>query len=213
MHRTPTPQQHHRAVSNDLSPESTPYPTSTTTTSNNVGSGSLRRKSSFSFLRRGKSRERASSTGSVPQRKLSKQERSRARQQEMMHEQIPSRPPKIPIVPRQPELPAFGGEDTRLDSASIMSNRAAGSFQYRLAQKSSQDTIGSNTYRGMAIPPVPPIPPLPSRTPVSTTAPIDTVHKSESMAHRGRNSYASSAMSTINNPRKLRRRKDPTPFK
>ncbi|SPQ19698.1 d6ca6414-1f57-4269-afd7-85c6dd07724c [Thermothielavioides terrestris] len=33
-----------------------------------------------------------------------------------------------------------------------------------------------------------------------------------SMAHRGRYSYASSAISTINSPRRVRRRKDPTPF-
>ncbi|RKU45396.1 hypothetical protein DL546_004710 [Coniochaeta pulveracea] len=32
------------------------------------------------------------------------------------------------------------------------------------------------------------------------------------MTHRGRYSYASSAMSTINSPRRVRRRKDPTPF-
>ncbi|EMR72078.1 putative septin aspe protein [Eutypa lata UCREL1] len=32
------------------------------------------------------------------------------------------------------------------------------------------------------------------------------------MTHRGRYSYASSAISTINSPRKVRRRKDPTPF-
>lgn len=33
------------------------------------------------------------------------------------------------------------------------------------------------------------------------------------MTHRGRYSYASSAISTINSPRRVRRRKDPTPFK
>ncbi|KAF8245746.1 hypothetical protein K440DRAFT_554654 [Wilcoxina mikolae CBS 423.85] len=33
-----------------------------------------------------------------------------------------------------------------------------------------------------------------------------------SMAHRGRYSYASSAVSTVNSPRRVRRRKDPTPF-
>nr|AAL18019.2 Sep4a [Coccidioides posadasii]AAW68429.1 Sep4a [Coccidioides posadasii] len=32
------------------------------------------------------------------------------------------------------------------------------------------------------------------------------------MAHRGRYSYASSAVSTINSPRRVRRRKDPTPY-
>jgi hypothetical protein len=42
---------------------------------------------------------------------------------------------------------------------------------------------------------------------------IDPYVRSESMTHRGRYSYASSAISTINSPRRLRRRKDPTPYK
>lgn len=41
----------------------------------------------------------------------------------------------------------------------------------------------------------------------------DQYSRSESMTHRGRYSYASSAVSTLNSPRRVRRRKDPTPFK
>ncbi|KAF4124624.1 Septin [Geosmithia morbida] len=51
--------------------------------------------------------------------------------------------------------------------------------------------------------PVPPIPNQPAADPYART---------ESMTHRGRYSYASSAVSTINSPRRVRRRKDPTPF-
>lgn len=52
-----------------------------------------------------------------------------------------------------------------------------------------------------------PIPPIPNNG-------FDPYARSESMTNRGRYSYASSgAMSTINNPRRIRRRKDPTPFK
>lgn len=43
--------------------------------------------------------------------------------------------------------------------------------------------------------------------------PFDPYAATESMTHRGRYSYASSAISTINSPRRVRRRKDPTPFK
>ncbi|KAH6607366.1 septin aspe [Trichoderma cornu-damae] len=51
-----------------------------------------------------------------------------------------------------------------------------------------------------------PVPPIPH-------AGFDPYARSESMTNRGRYSYASStAMSTINNPRRIRRRKDPTPF-
>jgi hypothetical protein len=51
-----------------------------------------------------------------------------------------------------------------------------------------------------------PIPPVPQNA-------FDPYARTESMTHRGRYSYASSAVSTINSPRRVRRRKDPTPFK
>lgn len=210
MVRSTTPQQA-RAVSQPLRPdESYRLPADSTPPYSN---GSLRRKGSFSFLRRSKSRDRSASGSTPPQRKLSKKERSRMREQEMMAEQIPSRPPRIPNVPRQPHLQTFGGEDERPDSVNIMSDRSRGSFQHRLAQKTSQETIGTDTYRGMPIPPVPPIPPIPGAIPASKSPYSDAFPRTESMTHRGRYSYASSAISTINSPRKIRRRKDPTPFK
>lgn len=44
--------------------------------------------------------------------------------------------------------------------------------------------------------------------------PVERVDRSESMAHRGRYSYASStAPVNVSSPRRVRRRKDPTPFK
>lgn len=47
----------------------------------------------------------------------------------------------------------------------------------------------------------------------SPTTDFDPYARSESMTHRGRYSYASSAVSTVNSPRRVRRRKDPTPYK
>jgi len=55
-----------------------------------------------------------------------------------------------------------------------------------------------------------PIPPIPAN---GFQYPVDPYARTESMTHRGRYSYASSAVSTINSPRRVRRRKDPTPFK
>lgn len=169
--------------------------------------GSLRRRGSFSFLRRSKSRDRAASSGSAPQRKLSKKDSKRMREEQMrkMSDQIPQRPPRIPAVPSQPEIQTFGGEDVRPDSSAVMSSRAAGSYPQRLAHKASQENVGSDYYRGMPIPPVPPMPPIPGAT--ATPAGV------ESMANRARYSYASSAISTINSPRKIRRRRNPTPYK
>lgn len=184
--------------------------------SNDTTNGSLRRRGSFNFLRRSKSRDRSTSGTTNPQRKLSKKDRARLRAEEMVREQVPQKPPRVPLMLRQPDLPTFGGEETRPESVSIMSNRAEGSYQRRLAQKSLQDIEGSNVYRGMPIPPVPPIPAIPGMTPGAGIRPppnYDPYARTESMAHRGRYSYASSVTSTINGPRKVRRRNDPTPFK
>lgn len=177
--------------------------------------GSLRRKGSFSFLRRSKSRERSASASGTPARKLSKKNSMKRREREIQQEPIPPAPPRVPLVARPPDLPTFGGEDNRPDTAAIMSNRADGTYQRRLAQKASHEVVGSDTYRGMPIPPVPPIPPIPGETtPIygRTPRPDQWAHV-ESMANRGRYSYASSAVSTINSPRKVRRRKEPTPYK
>ena len=204
MQRSTSAQQQYRTVSQPLSPE--PKDTS------GADNGSLHRKGSFNFLRRSKSREGSVSAKSTPQRKLSKKERSRKRDQEMLQQQIPSAPPRIPIVPHPPDLQTFGGDSGSPDNLGIMSNRAGGSFQYRLAQKTSQEAMGLDMYRGMSVPPVPPIPSIPGVTSIPTS-PYDQYARTESMANRGRASYASSAISTINSPRKIRRRKDPTPFK
>ena len=55
-----------------------------------------------------------------------------------------------------------------------------------------------------------PVPPVPTGSPTES---IDPYARTESMTHRGRYSYASSAISTVTNPRRVRRRKDPTPYK
>ncbi|KAJ5124177.1 uncharacterized protein N7515_008002 [Penicillium bovifimosum] len=46
----------------------------------------------------------------------------------------------------------------------------------------------------------------------SSPSAIDPYARTESMTHRGRYSYASSAVSTVNSPRRVRRRKDPTSY-
>ena len=55
-----------------------------------------------------------------------------------------------------------------------------------------------------------PAPPAPAG---SSNEAVDPYARTESMTHRGRYSYASSAVSTMTNPRRVRRRKDPTPYK
>ncbi|KAI2758806.1 hypothetical protein DTO006G1_6203 [Penicillium roqueforti] len=55
-------------------------------------------------------------------------------------------------------------------------------------------------------------PEAPAPSMAAPTNTVDPYARSESMTHRGRYSYASSAVSTVNSPRRVRRRKDPTPY-
>lgn len=182
--------------------------------------GSLRRRPSFSFLRRSKSREaregvsrtvsggtaRSSSGGSISGRKLSKKHRVLQREQEMRQENIPPQPPRIPDIPRLQTLQTFGGEEHRPDSVAIVSGNAYGYNPGRSFSNASRDA------RGLAVTNNVPIPPIPTHLP-GGRSPVSLYARADSMTHRGRMSYASSMVSTINSPRRLRRRKDPTPFK
>ncbi|KAL8848873.1 MAG: hypothetical protein Q9221_006098 [Calogaya cf. arnoldii] len=178
--------------------------------------GSLRRRPSFSFLRRSKSREapsrnvsgatvRSSSRGSTPGRKLSKKQRVFSKEQEIRKENIPTQPPKIPDIPRIHKLQTFGGEEHRPDSVAIMSGHSNRYRSSRTGSQASQETSGLAGIHNI------PVPPIPSDY-LAAKTPVDLLMRTESIAHRGRSSYASSMVSTINSPRRLRKRKDPTPF-
>lgn len=163
-----------------------------------------RRRSSFSFLHRTKSGERLSTTRSTSRGKLTKRQRGVERDQELLREQISQRPPKIPDLPSPIHLQKFGGEDQIRDIAPYFSNKSQGYHQNMSISRDSKTHTGSTIYNV-------PIPPIPSTH--GTIAHVDPYARAESMTHRGRYSYASSAVSTINSPRRVRRRRDPTPFK
>ncbi|KAI1483439.1 hypothetical protein F4774DRAFT_406074 [Daldinia eschscholtzii] len=119
-------------------------------------------------------------------------------------ESVPKSPPRLPALyngaqPPEP-LESFGG-DTRPDSIAIVSGKVDHSFHH-YPPRASIDP-GRPSMSSVASPPVPPVP---------TGYYVDPYARTESMTHRGRYSYASSAVSTINSPRRVRRRKDPTPF-
>lgn len=71
---------------------------------------------------------------------------------------------------------------------------------YSLASGRPSRDLAPRTTLGSNYPPAPPIP-------------FEPYARTESMTHRGRYSYASSAVSTVAGPRRIRRRKEPTPFK
>ena len=113
---------------------------------------------------------------------------------------IPKSPPRLPALYNgapAPNLQSSFGEpvpEAPVVAASPI-DHYNGNYTPRPSMEPSRSVVNV---------PVPPIP---------TGAWVDPYARTESMTNRGRYSYASSAMSTINNPRRVRRRKDPTPFK
>ncbi|KAI1449154.1 hypothetical protein F5Y02DRAFT_251283 [Annulohypoxylon stygium] len=126
-------------------------------------------------------------------------------QKEQHRETVPKSPPRLPALYNgaqpPPPLQSFGG-DNRPDSLAIVSGTADHSFHH-YPPRASIDPGRPSMSSTFASPPVPPVP---------NGAWVDPYARTESMTHRGRYSYASSAVSTINSPRRVRRRKDPTPF-
>ena len=145
--------------------------------------------------------ERQSTNRNTSGGKLSKKAIVAQRQQELLNEQRNAPTPKLPDIVRGPTLQTFGGEDVRPDSVAIMSNHAGGYNSRQVLPKGAVDMTRVN-----AVPRGVPVPPIPGEDGQDGDG-------AESMRDRGRYSYASSHVSAINSPRKVRRRKDPTPFK
>ncbi|KFY10076.1 hypothetical protein V492_05197 [Pseudogymnoascus sp. VKM F-4246] len=100
--------------------------------------------------------------------------------------------PSLPVLYNGgagPQLQTFGGEES-------------GANHHENGRASMEPSMRSGNI---------PIPPIPSNG-AQRGEWVDPYARTESMTHRGRYSYASSAVSTINSPRRVRRRKDPTPF-
>jgi len=150
---------------------------------------------------------------------------------------VPKQPPQLPTITNQPGIAGFGGDDVRPDSVAIFNNqyttspgarqaqpgatanfsrpgnaamssssynnsssspayaaRSGNAFAQQAAAASSSPAVGGNTTNGEYV--------------------IDPSRRSESMTNRGRYSSASNSASVnVNSPRRIRRRKDPTPFK
>ncbi|KKK18483.1 hypothetical protein ARAM_001897 [Aspergillus rambellii] len=144
-----------------------------------------RASSSLGFLRRSKSTE------PIGDRKSSGGRNKKMSKAQLMEEELrrqretrPKQPPRLPDLSPTPVLETFGGDESKNNVAGVSSPRSPAQ-QYM------------------------------SRSAMSTPVPSeynDPYARTESMTHRGRYSYASSAVSTVNNPRRLRRRKDPTPY-
>ncbi|MCJ1382439.1 hypothetical protein MMC17_005552 [Xylographa soralifera] len=165
------------------------------------GRETAQRRPSFSFLRRGKSSERTMSMRSISGGKLTKKQTREADNQRAREAaSIPQQPPKIPDLPRPARLQTFGGENAKPGKYATIADQMSAYSRERTIPSGSVDMTRAN---------IPPIPPIPGD---KNGGYVDPYARTESMTNRGRYSYASSAVSTINSPRRVRRRKDPTPF-
>jgi len=135
---------------------------------------------------------------SKKQKALAQEEALRKQREAAM---LPKQPPRLPSHSPLPQIANFGGEDARPDSYAIVSNRAGHHGHSPNFSRPSMD-YKSSPATGVA---------------ATGSSPsymdFDPYPRTESMTNRGRYSYASSAISSINSPRRVRRRKDPTPFK
>ena len=139
---------------------------------------------------------------SKKQKALAQEEALRKQREAAMNQP----PPRLPTHSPLPQIDNFGGEDARPDSVAIISNRTAAYNNY--SPNFSRPSVEYNR-----MPPTSgyPVPPVPGSS--SSYMDYDPYPRTESMTNRGRYSYASSQISTVNSPRRVRRRKDPTPFK
>lgn len=167
---------------------------------------------SFSFLRRSSSKEavaRSSSQG----RKLLRRKKS-----QRDGAGLPAVSKEVPRLPSYTTLPTISGPFPYIpnppDSPSARQQQhSPKTFGYNpraFYQNRPMDGPASGS-RGVPVPPIP----EGSRPGTAQTATqgFDPYARTESMTHRGRYSYASSMVATLDSPRRVRRRKDPTPFK
>ena len=136
---------------------------------------------------------RRSKSGDLPKGK--KAQALREAELERQRQAAARIPPKLPEFSNNSEqLSKSFGKELRPDSGS----NAVSAVDYSPGRYSTEPP--RSFISGVPVPPVP-------------NGGFDPYARTESMTHRGRYSYASSAVSTINSPRRVRRRKDPTPFK
>ncbi|WEW57474.1 hypothetical protein PRK78_002941 [Emydomyces testavorans] len=169
------------------SPPPEALPTSGENGNSNATQANSTRRTSLGFLRRTKSTERIGDRklhGKMSKKLLKEQAKEEILRRQREAAAISKHAPQLPDISPPPQLNTFGGENIHPRNAAFVPNRAG-----------FYETSSSQNY--------PPVPSIPY---------IEQYPRAESMAHRGRYSYASSAVSTINSPRRVRRRKDPTPY-
>lgn len=147
--------------------------------------------------------------------------------------QTPRQPPRLPSHNPLPNIGQFGGEDARPDSFAIFNDQYTSTQQPPVPHAANFSRPGNaampssnfnssspayaiksgNAFAQQAAAANSSSPALASKS-TNGEYVVDPLARGESMAHRGRYSYASSTTPVnVSSPRRVRRRKDPTPFK
>jgi hypothetical protein len=160
-----------------------------------------------------------------------RQQQAELERREREAQMLPKQPPRLPSHHPLMAMPTFGGEDARPDSIAMFNGQsqpnrgpAPSGYTYNYAQTPAQtaanfsrpgvvsrDNSSSPAYalRGASASVSPP--PATNAT-VNGDEPTE---RTGSMTNRGRYDYTAAAAQAghVNSPRRIRRRKDPTPFK
>lgn len=196
------------SLPNDGSPEPSLRPS---IAQSNPDQQAAARRSSFNFLRGSSNRSTSGGKMSKKQKALAQEDALRRQREAAL---LPKQPPRLPSHSALPQIDTFGGDSPRPDSVAIVSNQAASHPGH--SSHNSHNFSRPSVDRGSRMPSMP-NPNLAAASPMPSSSPsymdYDPYPRTESMTHRGRYSYASSQHSTVNSPRRVRRRKDPTPFK
>ena len=180
--------------------------------------------------------ERQSSSGDTHNmlRKASRLRKEQAEQERKAREaaQLPQEPPHLPSLQPLPGIPAFGGEDPRssldpeshvngynnVGAAKLNGRPTARSPNFSRPSTMSSSNVNNSSSPAYAVRPGFPLASQSSSPDMRTAGNGEYVtigERVESMANRGRYSYASQStqINAASSPRRVRRRKDPTPFK
>ena len=154
------------------------------------------------------SNRKTSTEGRSMLRKSSKlakaQEQERQEQERLARQRAP--PPRLPSHNPLPGIDSFGGDEARQGNPTNFSRPGANNMP---SSNYNNNSSSSPAYavRGAQSSPA-------GNTNGEYVDGSSVVDRHESMTHRGRYSYASSTVPVnMSSPRRIRRRKDPTPFK
>jgi len=183
----------------------------------------LPRRGSYSFLSRSRTRSFEVPTAQTRTGRTMLRKHKVREQEEFLRRQqraVSQEPPQLPSPSPLPVIGTFGGEDSRPDSIAIISgkgylptnNFSRPNFSPMSSLDSSPHHTGANGPTVASMQQQLSSPAYAIRTGSHKGEYVDAYARSGSITNRGRESYSSLALGH-NSPRKVRRRKDPTPFK